>query len=250
MQCHILEIDFPFNGEINVLYPVVLQTDQQLVLVDCGYAGFLPLLEKALLKHQLSLNQLTGIIITHHDIDHMGALAELKNKYPSIPVYSSAVEAPYISGKHKSLRLVQAEQMLDTIAEEYKPGALQFIELLKTLQAVPVDHFLALDREIDWLSGIEVIHTPGHMPGHISLYIPQNKTLIAADAIVTENGRLEIANPQFTLDLDEAVRSVRKLNQLEIDQMICYHGGLVQKNIPNQLEQLLIRYKQVSAKPA
>lgn len=250
MHCHILEIEFSFNREKNVLYPVVLQTDQQLVLVDCGYAGFLPLLEKAFLKHQLALDQLTGIIITHHDIDHMGALAELKKNVPSLQIYSSAMEAPFISGKQKSLRLIQAEQMLESIPEEYKTGALQFIELLKGMQTVAVDQFLALDREVDWLKGIEVIHTPGHMPGHISLYIPQNKTLIAADALVIENGRLEIANPQFTLDLDEALRSVKKLKQLEIDQLICYHGGSMQKDITGQLEQLLMRYTQIATKPA
>ncbi|QNA46724.1 MBL fold metallo-hydrolase [Lacibacter sediminis] len=250
MQCHILEIAFPFNGETNFLYPVVLQNEQHVLLVDCGYAGFLPLLEKALSNHQLSVHQLTGMIITHHDIDHMGAAAELKKNHPALQIYSSAIEAPFISGKQKSLRLIQAEQMLDSIPEEYKTGALQFIELLKGMQTLPVDHFLAFNREVDWLRGIEVIHTPGHMPGHISIYIRQSKTLIAADAVVIENGILEIANPQFTLDLDDALRSVEKLKQLEIDQLICYHGGLMQKDIPGQLEQLLMRYKQVSTKPA
>ena len=250
MQVHILDIEFSYNGKTDVLYPVVLQTDQQLVLVDCGYAGFLPLLQNALVKHQLSFNQLTGIIITHHDIDHLGALAEMKKNDPALKIYSSAIEAPYINGNRQSLRLVQAEQMLPSIPDEYKAGALQFIELLKTVQAVPVDQLLPLDREIEWLPGVEVIHTPGHMPGHISLYIRQNRTLIAADAVVIENGLLEIANPQFTLDLEEAVRSVEKLQQLEIDRMICYHGGFVQKDISDQLEQLLMRYAQVATKSA
>ena len=108
--------------------------------------------------------------------------------------------------------------------------------MLKTVQAVQVDQILALDREIEWLPGVEVIHTPGHMPGHISLYIRQNRTMIAADAVVVENGLLEIANPQFTLDLEEAVRSVEKLQQLEIDRIICYHGGVVQTDIPETVE--------------
>lgn len=250
MQCHLLEIAFPFNGETNFLYPVVLQNEQHVLLVDCGYAGFLPLLEIALSNHQLSVHQLTGIIITHHDIDHMGAAAELKKNHPALQIYSSAIEAPYINGEKKSLRLVQAEQTLDSLPHDYKPGALQFIENLKTVQTVQVDQHLTLDHEVEWLKGVEILHTPGHMPGHISIYIRQSKTLIAADAVVIENGILEIANPQFTLDIDEALRSVEKLNQLEIDRIICYHGGLMQKDISGQLEQLLMRYKQVSTKPA
>ena len=31
----------------------------------------------------------------------------------------------------------------------------------------------------------KVIHTPGHAPGHISLFLPLNTTLIAGDAITT-----------------------------------------------------------------
>lgn len=250
MQCHILEIAFPFNGETNFLYPVVLQNEHHVLLVDCGYAGFLPLLEKALSYHQLSVHQLTGIIITHHDIDHMGAAAELKKNNPALQIYSSAIEAPYINGQKKSLRLVQAEQTLDSLPHDYKPGAMQFIENLKNVQTVHVDQLLTLDHEVAWLNDVEIRHTPGHMPGHISIYLRQSKTLIAADAVVIENGILEIANPQFTLDIDEALHSIEKLKQLEIDRMICYHGGLLETDIAYHLEQLLMRYNHISTKPA
>ena len=249
MQYHILDIEFPYNGETTILYPVVLQEAAHLLLVDCGYAGSLPLLEKAFAKHQLSLTQLTGIIITHHDIDHMGGLAEFKKHLPALKIYSSAIEAPFISGQQTSLRLLQAEELLTTMPEDYKPGAYQFIEHLKTLQTVAVDDLLPTDSAIEWLGSLEVIHTPGHMPGHISLYIRETKTLIAADAVVLENGIVEIANPGFTLNLVEAVQSVKKIKQLEIERLICYHGGLLENDISNQLEQLLLRYQQPSTKP-
>ncbi len=44
-------------------------------------------------------------MITHHDDDHMGALYEIKEKYPHIKVVSSEIESEYISGKRKSLRI-------------------------------------------------------------------------------------------------------------------------------------------------
>lgn len=50
-----------------------------------------------------------------------------------------------------------------------------------------------------------ICFTPGHTPGHISLYFLQSKTLVAGDAVVIENGVLDIANPQFALDLEAAV---------------------------------------------
>jgi glyoxylase-like metal-dependent hydrolase (beta-lactamase superfamily II) len=83
------------------------------------------------------------------------------------------------------------------------------------------------------------------MPGHISLYITASKTLIAADAVVYEEGELEIANPAFTLDLQEAIESVKKLQQLEIDTIVCYHGGIVTEQIQQKLENLLARYQSI-----
>lgn len=94
----------------------------------------------------------------------------------------------------------------------------------------------------DWCGGMEIIHTPGHMPGHISLYLPASKTLLAGDAVVLEHGKLNIANPQFTLDMKEAVRSVERLLDFDIDQLICFHGGVFQGDVKGALKNLIQVY--------
>ena len=48
---------------------------------------------------------------------------------------------------------------------------------------VGVDRIVEDGEELPFCGGITVIHTPGHTPGHICLYIGQNKTLIAGDAL-------------------------------------------------------------------
>lgn len=224
------------------MYPVLLRQEEELLLVDGGYAGFLPLLQEAAARHGLSLANLTGILITHHDIDHIGALHELKAAFPAAKVYASALEAPYVSGQRDSLRLQQAEALHASLPEEQKAWAVRFQEMLKAVRPVAVDVILTGNEMPAPLSGIELIPTPGHMPGHVSLYLPQSKTLIAADAVVVEQGELELANPAFTLDLEQALASVRKLQQLEVDRLICYHGGLVEKAIPEKLKRLVEKY--------
>jgi len=49
-----------------------------------------------------------------------------------------------------------------------------------------------------------VISTPGHMPGHISLFLRETNSIVTGDAAVIENGESIISNPQFTLDLSTA----------------------------------------------
>lgn len=237
-----LELKFLWQGKENIIYPALIRNDNETILVDCGYAGFMPLIEEELQRKGSSFQNVTGIIITHHDIDHLGALFEIKEKYPSIKIYASAIEEKYISGKEKPPRLVQAENIFHSLPEEQKPAGSQFIEMLKTMHPVKVDYTLANDSIFEAMSEIKIISSPGHSPGHISIYDEASKTLIAADAIVYVNGEFNIANPQYTLDLKQAVASVKKLMQYKIEKVICYHGGVVENDIENKLKRLIEKY--------
>jgi glyoxylase-like metal-dependent hydrolase (beta-lactamase superfamily II) len=50
-----------------VIYPALLKDENELILIDCGYPDSMPKLENAMQKYNLSLSQLTKIVITHHD---------------------------------------------------------------------------------------------------------------------------------------------------------------------------------------
>jgi len=148
MNVYPLGIRYPFQRTETAIYPALIKQNAELILVDCGYAGFLPLIEDAMQVQGLSLSELTSIIITHHDIDHVGGLFEIKQAYPHVKVYASETEAPYISGTKKSLRLQQAEAIHDTLPEDQKQGALAFQERLKGILPVPVDETFSNDAPL------------------------------------------------------------------------------------------------------
>lgn len=234
-----LEVIFDFGNGLNKIYPTILKDDQEMILIDCGYPNFLHLIKKAAEAKGLNIEDLTKIIITHHDFDHMGSLAEFKREYPRIQILSSIEEEMYVNGREKSLRLQQAEALFDYLPEDKKPEAESFHNLLRSVKAVNVDLLLKNGDKFPWCKGTEIISTPGHMPGHISLYVKESKTLISGDALVIENDELAIANPSYTLDLVEAKKSIKKLLNYDIETIICYHGGLYRGNIEASLKKLL-----------
>ena len=76
---------------------------------------------------------------------------------------------------------------------------------------------------------------PNFTPGHLSLYLERPKVLIAGDALTAEGGRLNGPNPSATPDVDEAARSVSRLAELDVETIVCYHGGVVGDDADGQL---------------
>jgi glyoxylase-like metal-dependent hydrolase (beta-lactamase superfamily II) len=224
-----------------VLYPTLIRFRQKVFLIDCGYEETFFEFVQELNRLGVSVKDLEGILISHDDIDHLGALAFFKEGNPSIKVYCSEIEEPSVSGKIKSERLLQAEGSLPGLPVEYKAWALQFIGKLKSIKRLNVDGVLKNNDKIE--GEMEVIFTPGHTKGHISFYVPSQRTLIANDALVLEGERFEIANPNFTLDIKEALRSIEVIKALDPLKIICYHGGVATERIAHRLTDLLQRYK-------
>lgn len=222
-----LDIVFQYGDEFKILNPVVLISEKDTVLVDCAYTGLLPLIEEAMFREGIDPNSLTKVLITHHDDDHIGALYELKEKYPNVEVISSEIESDYISQNKKSLRLIQAEEMLNEMPEEEKEFGRQFCESLRKIMPVDVDIKVKDGDYFDWAGGCRIIATPGHMPGHISLYLEESNSVVTGDAAVVEDGKLVIANPHFTLDLEKAEESLKKLKDIKADIYYCHHGGAI-----------------------
>jgi glyoxylase-like metal-dependent hydrolase (beta-lactamase superfamily II) len=238
MSYKILDLKFEQNGVRLTINPVVIYDENEMVLVDCGHPDALPKLETLLKKEGLDMANLTKVIITHHDHDHMGALASIVHKYPNVKVMASHIDSPHIEGKSKSLRIVQAEAIYDALPEEQKEGAKQFQNYLESIEPTKVDIRLKDGDRFDCCGGYEIISTPGHMPGHISVYLMDSKTLIAGDALVVQKGELEIANPQYSLDIKGTKATAKKLAYMAIDRVICYHGGLYEGDVKKALTKM------------
>jgi len=217
------------NGAWSVINPVLIRDNGGALLVDAGYPGQLEPLREALGRAGVLLEGLNKVIITHHDLDHIGSLADLRTELAGrLEILSHAEEVPYIQGERPPIkqtpeRLAQRKAQFDALPDDLKP-LLQ--RLLSRPLPAPVNRTLADGEELPYAGGIVAIHTPGHSPGHLCLYHKRSKTLIAGDALNVVEGCLVGPNPLFTPDLAAARDSLRKLSNFDIDNVICYHGGV------------------------
>ena len=223
----ILKLSYTFHDKEQLVFPVVLFGTNDIVLVDCGYQGSLKQLEKQLRYHNIEPSTLTKIVLTHQDDDHIGAAAEMKEKYPTIQILASHIEEPYISGKAKNLRLQQAEEMQKLLPDDQKYWGEQFCDRFRNLKPITIDLTLHSGDVFDWGGGCEIIATPGHTPGHISIRSLSNDFLITGDAAVLEEDKLVVANPEYSLNLEDARRSLEKIISYNCNPYICYHGGIL-----------------------
>lgn len=221
----------------SVIHPVAIRDENGIILFDAGYPDQADDIEQALADIGGTIADITAIVLSHHDHDHIGSLAELKRRNPKIRVLSGAKEADYISGKKTSLRLLQALEYNKTLTGDEKEFGERFARYLETLEHCPVDDVV---QDLDYLcDGVRVIGTPGHTPGHISLLLEEEKLLLAGDALAIEDGRLAKANSKFTLDKKEALRSVEKIKNLHLEQISCYHGNLYTGPVEEELARIL-----------
>ncbi|MBZ4222441.1 MBL fold metallo-hydrolase [Bacillus wiedmannii] len=219
-----LPIEFEFNGAKQCIYPSLIIIKNELTLVDTGYINFLPLIEDAIVKHGYEMKNLKNIIITHYDDDHIGSLYDFKVKYPHVNIIASEIESHYISGEIKSERLVQAEEMLERMPIEEKEFGEWFIQQLKNIRHVSVDEKVC-DGQMILNDECQIVATPGHTSGHISLYFPDLECVITGDAAVQDNCELVIANPNFCLNIEKAEESLKRIKNLKAATYYCYHGG-------------------------
>jgi glyoxylase-like metal-dependent hydrolase (beta-lactamase superfamily II) len=70
---------------------------------------------------------------------------------------------------------------------------------------------------------IETIDTHGHTAGHVSLFLPRERILIAGDALNNSDG-LQGSAPEYTANAAQAGESVRTLIALRPDTVVFGHG--------------------------
>lgn len=204
---------------------------EEWVLVDAGLkgsAGKIVTMAEELFGETIPPS---AIILTHGHFDHTGALKELLKKW-QVPVYAHSLELPYLTG-------LSAYPPPDPTVGGGLMSSLSFLYPNSAVNLGDQVHALPKNGTIPGIADWIYIHTPGHAPGHISLFRQQDSVLIAGDAFVTTKQeslysvitqKKEISGPPkyFTPNWLAAAMSVKKLKDLKPEVAGTGHGPFMQ----------------------
>jgi glyoxylase-like metal-dependent hydrolase (beta-lactamase superfamily II) len=152
---------------------------------------------------------LRAIVATHYHYDHTGNAGALRER-SGAELCVHAADVPYVDGSTPWMASPAPWSFLD----RFGPAP----------YGLKVDRVLSDGDVLPFAGGLRVIHTPGHTPGHISLYAKEQRVLFTGDALMNVLG-LHLPMSMSTHDMGAARRSAMALAELDFDVALPGHGA-------------------------
>ncbi|MFZ3577579.1 MBL fold metallo-hydrolase [Virgibacillus sp. DJP39] len=220
------------------------------VLLDAGMPKATPEIKSVVVDRFGRESRPSAIILTHGHFDHVGGLVDLVDEW-EVPVYAHELEIPYLNGEKSYPKPDSTvEGGLVAKASAYFPN--ESVNLGESVKALPADGSLPGLEDWQW------IHTPGHTPGHVSLFRKKDRVLISGDACITvkqdsfynvlmQSPELNGPPRYLTTDWDAARESVNKIAALNPSIMVPGHGPAIDgEKLETGLKSLVENFNQVA----
>lgn len=202
---------FPIQAILSNQY--LIQNEDSSLLIDTGMQMYSKALLKRLNAHHFFDVALKMVVITHADGDHSGALGALQ-KHVLDPLISAAsdIEAEAIRNGRMSR---------DLHPRIYEKWAYDLALKLFTTPKAEINLMLEENAKLQPF-GLVVIATPGHTPGHISLWSEEEGVLFCGDSILIHGNRLLPSSGANNWEEEYSQESYKK--QLALKPEIIYGG--------------------------
>ena len=196
----------------------------ELVMIDSGSTKSAPMVQENMLDLGLDPAQITCLILTHCHVDHIGSAKFFRDTF-RCKIVAHELDA----------QAIETGDDVMTAASWYNTR----------LPQVPVDRKISAEHEVLTFGQDEIhcLHTPGHTPGSISLYLDRagKRVLFGQDI----HGPF---SPEFNSDINKWRDSMEKLLALDADILCEGHFGIffgkerVRKYIQGYLDQYADEY--------
>jgi len=202
-----------------------LVDDDPVNLIDTGYAGSTPAIERALSGLGRRLEDVARVVCTHGHPDHAGSARALADR--GIEVFIHPADAERMRTRWGSVVRHPSRGRLF--------GAM----------TPPLERFtpLADGDVLPMLGGLRVVHTPGHTPGSVCLYGARDRVLFVGDALQRPSGKIGFASSVYSDDRRAAERAVKRLAELDVEVVVFSHYPPIHEGANEALRELAGRVR-------
>ncbi len=211
-------IDTNGYGFEEAIAAYVVRGSRGAALVDAGYSSTWERVIASVRELGIGLDEIQYIFLTHFHLDHAGAswhlLKHLKNA--RVVIHEGAIR-----------HLIDPSRLVEAAHAAFGEDLAEHIGELRPIQPERIEPAREQEYELGGVS-VEVLFTPGHVPSHISIHVPQHKALITGDAVVVRRGKTPFKVPAASppmYDVDAAVKSVERLASYNPAMLLTPHYG-------------------------
>ncbi len=192
---------------------VYLIKSKENILIDTGLPGLSSKILKELTDLGVMPKDLHKILLTHHDVDHIGNASKLQ-KATNAQLWAPSMDIPYILGEKK------------------REGMKRIIQ---GLMKIEVPNISGNYEENNPLEEIKAIPAPGHTPGH-TIFQYKN-ILFTGDMFRINNGKLKLMPTFMNWNQEEVIKSLSLLKQLKYDWICPSHSQ------PTTLDKITLEFQ-------
>ena len=228
---HQLQVPIPDNplGHLNCY---LVEGQEGWLMVDTGWNTdeAFNSLERGVKDLGLNMADITTIVITHIHPDHFGLAGRIKHISPKTKILMHQRESNMIESRYVKMAGLMGEMTATLQRHGVPPIDLSSLKSasMPALRFVTVtfpDSVLC-DGEVisTGVYNLEVIWTPGHSPGHVCLYEPNNRLLFAGDHILPSISPNVSYNVQSGDNpLGDYISALHKLENLPVAKVLPAH---------------------------
>jgi glyoxylase-like metal-dependent hydrolase (beta-lactamase superfamily II) len=188
----------------------LVESDDGLALIDTSSKSASEGILAAIAAIGRQPDDLQAIVATHYHFDHTGnAAALVERSGAELCVHEDDV--PYVEGR---IPWLPSRGPIGPMLDKFAPAHF----------TLKVGRVLHEGDQLPFAGGLDIIHAPGHTPGHIALYAREHRTLFAGDALMNVGG-LHLPMSTSSHDMEQARQSVRRLLEFDFDIALPGHGA-------------------------
>lgn len=207
----------------DIVASYLIDLPEGITLVDAGLPGHWHDLRAELEAIGRPLSDISGVVLTHGDSDHIG-FAERLRREAGVPVHVHTADAHRVRTGEKpktSMGPARPGPMLGFLAYSLRKNGLRTRYVQEVVEIADGD-------VLDLPGNPRIIGLPGHSPGSVAVHVPGADAVFVGDALTTRHVLTGRTGPQpapFTDEPQQALDSLDRLAGVSASWVLPGHGA-------------------------